>query len=168
MGVIKMYKTSEEDSKKIREEMNNIKTTRIYRKLQAVALRGEGFKNDEIASITGYNSKYISELCKTYVVEGLEGLKSDGRKGGNHRNMSEAEAEDFLQQFVEQAKKGQVITIGAIGKAYDEATNKEHKSLSSVYYLLHSHGWRMIVPRKQHPGKASDEDIEASKKLTMK
>jgi hypothetical protein len=31
---------------------------------------------------------------------------------------------------------------------------------------LKRHGWRKVKPRPRHPGKASDEVIEASKKLT--
>ena len=162
-----MYKISDNDAKKLREEMKRTSAARIYKKLQAVALRGEGLGNDEIAFITGYNSNYVSELCKTYVLYGMEKLKTDGRKGGNNRNMDEVEAAEFLEQFEELAKKGQVITIEKIAKAYDEATGKEHKSLSTVYYFLHSHNWRMITPKSEHPGKASDEAIEASKKLTM-
>ena len=162
-----MYKISDNDAKKLREEMKKTSLARMYKKLQAVALRGEGYGNDEIALITGYNSNYVGELCKTYVNLGLEELKADGRKGGNNRNMDELEAAEFLEQFEDLAKKGQVITIENIAKAYDEATEKEHKSLSTVYYFLHSHDWRIVTPKSEHPGKASDEAIEASKKLTM-
>jgi hypothetical protein len=49
---------------------------------------------------------------------------------------------------------------------YDKVTGGIHKSRSSVYYFLHSHAWRKVVPRRQPPQKASDEAIEASKKLT--
>ena len=164
---MKMYKISKEDAEKIREEMTKTAETKIYKKLQVVALRGEGRQNDEIASITGYNSNYVSELCKTYVVYGLEELKTDGRKGGNNRNMNVTEAAEFLQKFEDQAKKGQVVTIETMGLAYDEAIGVEHKSLSSIYYFLHSNGWRKIMPQKQHPGRASDEVIETSKKLTL-
>jgi len=162
-----MYRINTEDAKRMREEMKGCKSTNVYRRLQAVALRGEGKRNTEIGEITGFHPDYVSELCKRFCIEGIEGLLSDGRKGGNNRNMSKAEAEAFLREFEEQAERGQVITVEAIAKAYDEAVSKPHKSLSTVYYLLHSQGWRMITPKKQHPGKASEEEIESSKKLTM-
>ena len=95
---MKMYKISDKDAKKLREEMKRTSEARIYKKLQAVALRGEGLRNDEIALVTGYNSNYVSELCKTYVVYGIEKLKTDARKGGNNRNMDESEAAEFLRQ----------------------------------------------------------------------
>ena len=139
----------------------------FYKKLQAVALRGEGKDNDEIGLITGYHPDYVSNLVSTYCNQGLDALLRDGRKGGNNRNMTNEQAAEFLKQFEEQAKNGQIITVGDIAKAYDEATGKERKSLSTVYYFLQSHGWRQIMPQSAHPNKASDEEIEFSKKLTL-
>ena len=162
-----MYKISQEDAKILRQSMEKTNNTGAYARLQAVALRGEGFTNDQISTVTGYNSNYVTELCKTYTLFGLEALASDGRTGGNNRHMGEDEAAKFLEQFREQAEKGQVISVEDIAKAYDEAVDKEHKSLSSIYYFLHRHGWRKVMPKKQHPRKASDEVIEASKKLTL-
>ena len=162
-----MHKISQEDAKAIRLEMEKVTDAKIYARLQAVALRGQGLGNDEIALISGYNSKYVGDLCKRYKLEGIEVLKADGRKGGNNRHMNEVEAAEFLDKYKEKAAKGQVVSVEEIAKAYDEAVGKEHKSLSSIYYFLHRNDWRKIVPKKQHPGKASDEEIEASKKLTL-
>ena len=162
-----MYKISTENEKELRERMGTEKRANAYRRMQAVALRGEGRPNDEIASVTGYNSDYVGKLCKTYLTKGIEGLTADGRRGGNHRNMTKAEAAAFIQKYEEQAKKGEIVTVEEIAKAYDIAVGKEHKSLSSIYYLLHKNGWRKVMPQRRHPGKASDEAIEASKKLKM-
>jgi len=164
---MKMYKISKEEAKNIRQEMEKTTDSKAYAKLQAAALRGEGFSNDQIASITGYNSNYVGELCKQFVQDGMEKYKSDGRKGRNNRHMTEAEAMAFLEQFHEKAIKGHVVSLDEIAKAYDEAVGIKHKSLSSIYYFLHLYDWRKIIPKKQHPGKASDEVIEASKKLTL-
>jgi transposase len=165
--VMKMYKISEDNASVIRERMKRIKSANAYKRLQAVALRGEGKSNEEIAGITNFNAEYVGCLCKKYCTKGLDALIEDGRKGGNNRLMNEVEAAEFLEQFEEQARGGEIITAEAIGAAYDKATGKERKSLSSVYYFLQGHGWRKIMPKKQHPGKASDEAIEASKKLTL-
>jgi len=162
-----MYKISKNDPEIIKAEMEKTKDAKIYAKLQAVSLRGQGFTNAEIATITGYNSNYVGELCKKFVQNGIDEFITDGRKGGNNRHMDKFDADKFLEQFYEKARKGQVVKLHEMVKAYDEAVGKEHKSLSSLYYFLNRHGWRKIVPKKQHPGKASDEVIEASKKLTL-
>jgi len=162
----KRYTISAEETKELRLAMENPETKKHYKRLLAVALRGEGKDNEEAGGITGYHPKSVSQLVSLYVNKGIEALASDGRKGGNNRNMNETEAAEFLQQFEDQAKEGQIITVEGIAAAYDKATGKERKSLSTVYNFLHSNGWRMITPKKQHPGKASEEEIESSKKLT--
>ena len=159
-----MYHISKEESAEIRKEMEKTKNANAYSRMQAVALRGEGHKNGEIGKITGYHEDSVGKLAKIYREKGVEGLQSDGRKGGNHQNMSDEEGEKFLSGFKEAAERGEIITIGEIAKAYDEAVGKEHESRSTVYYLLHKHKWREIVPRPKHPESASKEEIEESKK----
>ena len=163
----KTYKITTENVNEIRKAMEKKENSKYYKKLLAVALRGEGKSNKESAVITKYHPKRVSQLVSIYCNEGLDALLKDGRKGGNNRNMSNEEAERFLEQFEKQSEKGQIITIEEIAKAYDEATGKKRRSNSVVYYLLHSKNWRMVMPRGQHPKKASDEEIEASKKLTI-
>lgn len=163
----KMYTITEEEARELRLAMEKKETKEHYKRLLAVALRGEGKDNDEVGAITGYHPKRVSQLVSVYVNEGIEALASDGRKGGNNRNMNEKEAAEFLEQFADQAKKGQIITIKEIAVAYDEATGKHRKSLSTVYNFLHSNDWRLVTPKKQHPGKASEEEIDTSKKLTL-
>jgi len=167
MKMRKLNEITGENAKEIRKAMKEKGNAKYYRRLEAVALRGEGRDSAEVGSITGYHPKWVSRLVSIYCTEGIAGLLKDGRKGGNNRNMSEAEAREFLSKFEEQAKSGQVITVEAIAKAYDSAVGKTHKSLSTVYYLLHKQNWRIVTPQKQHPCKASDEEIEASKKLTL-
>ena len=162
----KTYTITAEKSEELRRAMKEKGNSRYYAKLQSVALRGEGKDNEEVGAITGYHPAYVSQLVSIYCNEGLAGLCSDGRKGGNNRNMTLEEEKAFLARFEETAKNGQVITIAEIAAAYDEATGKQHESNSTVYYLLHKHKWRIITPQTVHPGKASDEAIEASKKLT--
>jgi transposase len=92
-------------------------------------------------------------------------IGKDRRRGGNHLVMSQEESEAFLRQFEEQAEAGKLLTVEEIAKALDQATGKERKSLSTTYSFLHRHGWRKVMPRNRHPKKASDEVIEASKKI---
>jgi transposase len=164
----KTYKITAENSKELREAMKKKENIRFYRKLQAAALRGEGKGNVEISGITGYHAVYVSHLVGIYCNKGLEGLCKDERKGGNNRNMTPEEEKAFLAQFEETAKQGQVITIDEIAAAYDEKTGKDRASKSTAYYLLNKHGWRQITPQTAHPNKASEAEIEASKKLTQK
>ena len=163
----KGYTLTAENIKEIREAMKDKKNSKYYRRLEAVALRGEGRDNEEVGAITGYHPKWVSALVSIYCNEGIGGLLRDGRKGGNNRNMSKEEEEAFLNQFKEAAQNGQITTVADIAAAYDEQIEKQHESKSTIYGLLQRHGWRQVMPQTQHPGKASEEVIEASKKLTL-
>ena len=90
----------------------------------------------------------------------------DGRKGGNHRYMSQDAETELLDQFKNVSEAGQVVTVSNIRAAYDEKVGKP-SATSTVYFLLERHGWRKVMPRSRHPQKASEEAIEASKKLTL-
>jgi len=135
----------------------------IEKRLEVIKMRYESKKDSEIAEKVGYHRKRVSQLCAEFKQKGLEEYIRRNY-GGNNRNMTEEEEKAFLSEFEEAAKKGQIITIAEIAAAYNEATGKERESNSTVYYLLHKHGWRMITPQTAHPGKASDEEMEASKK----
>lgn len=164
---MKYYTISTEEAIEIREKMKVSKNKTACRRLEAVALLGEGKTPKEVAYIKKYSEKHVRNLCLLYQKEGLEALGSDGRRGGNHRLMKDEEAAVFLKQFEEQAKEGKMLTVEEIAKALDKQTGKERKSLSTTYSFLHSHGWRKVMPRSKHPNKASDEEVESSKKLTL-
>ena len=78
--------------------------------------------------------------------------------------MSEAEETRILGLFKERAKKGEVVEISEIAKAY-QSTVDHPVSRGQIYFVLHRHGWRKVMPRSKHPRKASEEEIAASKKL---
>jgi transposase len=110
----KTYIITKENSEEIREAMKKRENAKYYKKLQAVTLRGEGKKNDEIGLITGYPPAYVSHLVSLYSKEGIASLLQDNRKGGNNRNMTPEEEKRFLSQFEEAARNGQIITISDI------------------------------------------------------
>jgi transposase len=135
--------------------------------MEAVALLGEGKTPEEVAEIKKYNAQYVRKLGLQYHERGLEAFGVDGRRGGRQRIMSSESSAEFLREFEEQARAGTILTVSEIAKALDKKTGKERKSLSTAYSLLHRHKWRKVMPRSKHPNKASDEAIEASKKLTL-
>jgi transposase len=90
----------------------------------------------------------------------------DGRKGGNHRYMSQTAETELLDKFKNVSEDGQVMTVSDIRVAYDNKTGKP-SAPSTVYFLLKRHGWRKVMPHSRHPQKASEEAIEASKKLAL-
>lgn len=79
--------------------------------------------------------------------------------------MSAAEEARILAPFQARAEKGELVEISEIAKAYQSAVDHP-VSKGQIYFVLHRHGWRKVMPRSKHPRKASEEEIAVSKKLT--
>jgi transposase len=162
------YKISEEEALIIRERMRFIKNVASYRRMEAVALLGEGKTPEEVASIKKYHPKYVRNLGLEYHRVGIDAFSVDGRQGGNNRNMSFEEEKKLLEPFKIAALAGQVLEVSAIKAAYEEAIGRSlDTNRGQIYNVLARHEWRKIMPRSQHPDKASEAEIEASKKLTI-
>lgn len=135
----------------------------ISRKLRALILRHDGLSNEEAGKRLGLCSVRVSQLVGEYKKNGLEAFIQK-KYGGNHRNMSVEEEEAILQQFRERAEAGQVVIAQEIKQVFDERLGRD-TGRGYIYMLLARHGWRKVMPRSQHPKKADDETIEATKKL---
>jgi len=149
-----------------KEGKRKIKDVKSYNRLLALHMRVMGKKNKEISETVGFSVQYITELVSKYVKEGMDSILTDKRTG-NHRNMSVSEEIAFLDGFFDLADAGQIVTIATIMEKYEEVTGKPCAD-TTIYRLLKRHGWRKIAPRPEHPGKASEDEIESSKKLTKR
>ena len=158
------YKFSNEEIEKIEQARRGNKDKRAEGRLKALELRAKGASADEVAAATGFHSGSVSRLVAKYRDHGLEAI-SGNHYGGNHRNMSVEEEAAILAPFKERAEKGELVEVSEIAKAYQAAVDHP-VSNGQIYFVLHRHGWRKVMPRSKHPKKASDEEIAASKKLT--
>jgi transposase len=162
----KPYRVTENEAKLLREAMKECKDVKAYRRLEAVALRGEGKSNEEIGPLTGFHPDWVSRLVSRYCNKGITALLEDCRRGGNNQNLTKEQEAKLLKEFEGTASAGQMITPVEIKKRYDEILGRETKP-TFIYSVLKRHGWRKVMPRSKHPGKANEEVIEASKKLTL-
>ena len=80
--------------------------------------------------------------------------------------MSYEEEAALLKPFEKEAEAGRMVEISEIKAAYQEAVGHS-VGTAQIYYVLHRHKWRKVMPRSRHPKKASEEVIEASKKLIL-
>jgi transposase len=160
-----LYTITKEQKTELEEARKANKKKSVDRRLRALIMRGEGKQSNEIAQATEYHPAYISELVSKYCNEGLSAI-IDNHYHGNRRNMSFDEEKALLETFKSAAEAGQIVEVSEIKKAYEEAI---HRSLDSsrgqIYRVLDRHDWRKVMPRSKHPNKASDEEIESSKKL---
>ena len=75
------------------------------------------------------------------------------------------EEKAFLEPYRERAEQGQMLDVREIAAAYEKKVG--HRiGKGQIYRVLQRHGWRKVMPRSRHPKKATEEVIEATKKLT--
>lgn len=160
----KRYEFSAEEILEIEKARSANKDKRAEARLKALELRAKGATDKEVSEQTGFYPSTVSRLVSKYRKNGIEAI-SGNHYGGNHRNMSVEEEAAILAPFRERAEKGEIIEVKEIEAAYQAAVDHPI-SVSQIYFVLHRHGWRKIMPRSRHPKKASDETIEASKKLS--
>ncbi len=159
------YRISAEQEKEIEEARRGNKNKRIEKRLRVLAMRAKGIKLAEIAKAVGYSRPYVSELIAMYCTEGISVI-TENHYSGNRRNMSVGEEAELLDGFRKEAEAGKVIEVRELKAAYQEKVGHTIGG-SQIYYVLQRHGWRKVMPRSKHPNKASEEVIEASKKLTV-
>ena len=159
----KSYAISQSQLVEIEAARKKNRNKNIERRLYVLVMRAEGKSLEEISEKTGYHISTASKLIARYMRDGISAIAENHYKG-NRRNMSFEEEAAILTSFIERAERGEMVDIKEIAAAYQKAV--PHKvSDTQIYYVLHRHGWRKIMPRSRHPKRASEEAIEASKKL---
>ena len=158
------YEISGEGLKELRQARRENRDKSVDRRLHALILHAEGNTGKKISELTGYNEKYLYELYRKYLSEGIEAITGN-HYGGNRRLMSYEEEEVFLSQYTNEADGGHITDVNAIKAAYDEKVHETGHG--QIYFVLHRHGWSKKLPRSKHPKSANPEAVEASKKLTL-
>jgi len=142
------------------------KQLNLYRKMEVLDYAVKGLSNKEISELTDYTVQRVSSLIRIYLETGISYFTEEHRKGGNRRLLTLEEEVKIIEKYRKDAINGKVITLNEMKEDYDKARGKV-VPISTFYYFLKRHEWRRVMPRGQHPKKASDEVIEASKKLTQ-
>ena len=161
---MKKYTFSDEEKQEIKKAREKNRDQNVEKRLEELALREEGKRNKEISEKTGFHTQYITVLVSRYKSNGLLSI-TENHYHGNRRNLSYEEEEAVLEPFRQAAKSGKMVSVRDIEAAYREAVGHSIGT-GQIYYVLHRHGWRKIMPRSRHPKKAGEEGIETSKKLT--
>ena len=157
------YNFTESDREKIEKARKTNRDKQIENRLKVLLMRCDGKKQKEVAEVTGFVRSHICSIIRKYFEEGLEAISEKHYKPNRH-NMSFEEENEFLSAYVEQAKQGYILCVKEIEEAYIAKVGHSIGG-SQIYRVLKRHGWRKVMPRSRHPKKASDEAIEASKKL---
>ena len=165
MKMSSRYEFSAEEIAAIRNARKETTDKRVDRRLKALEMRAQGKRSEEVAQACEYHPSFITTLVAKYRKGGLAAI-TENHYPGNRRNMSVEKEAAILEPFMKRAEAGMMVEISEIKAAYQKEVDHPI-SAAQIYYVLHRHDWRKIMPRSKHPKKASEEVIETSKKLTQ-
>lgn len=160
-------KFTDEQRREIAEFKSALSNVNLYRKVEVLDYAAKGLTNKEISHLTDYSVSRVSDLISEYVANGIAYFCEEHRKGGNRQILSEKQEQGILEKFEDKAAKGQVVSLNDVKEEYDKVRGKEAAN-SSFYAFLHRMNWRKVMPRGAHPKKATEAEMEASKKLTLR
>jgi transposase len=119
-------------------------------RIQMVLLRESGMAQPAIAAAMGVSLSTVNRAHMAYDHGGIKALKPKPNGGRKHENMTSAEEKALLARFAKAAGAGEMLNIHDLKAAYEKAIGHA-TSDSTVYNLLHRHGWRKLMPRPFHP-----------------
>ena len=120
-------------------------------RIQMVLLRESGMAQPTIAAAMGVSLSTVNRAHMAYDHGGIKALKPKPNGGRRHENMTLAEEKALLARFAKAAGAGEMLNIHDLKAAYAKAIGHA-TSDSTVYNLLHRHGWRKLMPRPFHGG----------------
>ena len=116
----------------------------------------------QIAQTVGLHASTVRNIHSAFLREGDAALKLKPKGGRYHENLPVKEEKAFLIPFLKAAEQGGILEIGPIKRVYEKKLGRKVPA-STIYRLLHRHGWRKIVPRPTHP-KSDKQTMECFKK----
>jgi len=103
-------------------------------RIQMVLLRESGMTQPAISAAMGVSLSTVNRAHMAYDQGGLKALKPKPNGG----------------RFAKAAGAGEMLNIHDLKAGYEKAIGHA-TSDSTVYNLLHRHGWRKLMPRPFHP-----------------
>lgn len=145
-------------------QQKKVTNVREWKQTEAIWLREKlHMSGEQVAQALNYRLQTVHLLWHTWLHRGMSLFTEKRSPGGrNNAHMSREEEERFLAVFLEKAESGGIVTIREMKEAYEHHIGKQVAE-STIYRLLHRHGWRKISPRTKHPNSDPDAQDEIKK-----
>ncbi len=102
----------------------------------------------DIAIHTGTSVTMVHQTVATYNRSGVKGIETRGKGGRRHQYLTFEEEQAFLAPFFSRASAGEIATAGEIKCAFEIQVGHEVNK-STIYRLLHRHGWPDNAPSEK-------------------
>jgi transposase len=148
-----MIKCSKSEVRRLKTALHWKKLPPVQReRIQMVLIRESGMTQPGIAEVMGVSLSTVNRAHMAYDSGGIKALKPKPSGGRQRENMSVAQEKALLARFTKAAGAGVLLNIQELKAAYEKAIGHE-TSNSTIYNLLHRHGWRKLMPRPFHPNR---------------
>src|SRR5215469_522222 len=158
-----MKKLSQGQVRQLRRFMQRERHLDTRLRMPMVVMREEGMTQPEIAKLTGKSLSTVNRAHMAYAQGGRMALKHKNTGGRINQNMSVAEEKALLARFAKGAGAGEMLNIHDLKAAYQKAIGRK-TSTSTIYAMIHRHGWRKLAPRPYHP----DQSIKQQRRFKNK
>ena len=140
----------------------------VLRRCQAILLPGLlGATLEQTAAALGVGRATVARLQGAFRKEPTPASKPARNWGGRRRALlTPQEEKDFLEPWLDPAKKGGVVVVSPVRAALAQRLNRPVRP-SVIYRLLARQDWRKVAPDTRHP-KSKPEVQEAWKKNSWK
>jgi len=145
-----MVKCSKAEMRRLKAALRWKISAAQRQRIQMVLLREGGLPQPAIAVVMGVSLSTVNRAHMAYDSGGIKALKPKPNGGRKHENMTLTEEKALLSRFAKAAGAGEMLNIHDLKAAYEKAIGHA-TSDSTVYNLLHRHGWRKLMPRPHHP-----------------
>ena len=138
-------------SERMRALMSEARNISELKRAQCIYFRsGHGLPPRRIADMVGFDVGTVRNLHSAFLRDGEAALKLSGKGGRYHAYLTEEEKASWIEGFRDAFNPGGILEVGKIQAAFEEKVGRK-VAKSTVYDLLHRHGWRKITPRPRHP-----------------
>ena len=124
-------------------------------------------KAEEIARHCGVSKATVHDVISSYNRLGVAAVETAGKGGRRHQYLTLQEEQAFLAPFFAQAEQCLIATTAEIWRAFETRVGHEVDD-STIYRLLHRHGWRKLMPRSRHPKANAQAQAHFKKTLPRK
>ena len=121
-------------------------------------------KAEEIARHCGVSKATVHDVISSSNRLGGAAVETAGKGDRRHQYLTLEEEQEFLAPFFAQAEEGLIATTAEIWRAFETRVGHEVDD-STIYRLLHRHGWRKLMPRPRHPKADSQAQAQFQKTL---
>ena len=131
------------------------KTIAEYRRAVAAIMfahENNKFSAEEIGDILGVSRATIfADLSSIRNLDNSNTVIASPGSGGRHNSyLSHDQEALFLSNWDEEAKNGHILSIPKLHDSFNKLIGS-NVSKTTVYRMLHRHGWRKIQPDTKHP-----------------